>query len=40
MNVIILAGGYGYRMGADTIRLPKPLIKIGSKPILYHIIKI
>ena len=40
MNVIILAGGYGYRMGSDTIKLPKPLIKIGSKPILFYIIKL
>jgi len=38
MNVIILAGGFGYRMGSDTVKLPKPLIKIGNKPILEHLI--
>ena len=40
MNLVILAGGFGYRMGSDTIKLPKPLIKIGNKAILEHLINI
>lgn len=38
MKAIILAGGYGTRLGTLTKALPKPLIKIGGKPILEHII--
>jgi len=40
MEVIILAGGYGTRISEYTKRIPKPLIKIGKHPILYHIIMI
>jgi len=36
MKAIILTGGRGTRLGRLTERLPKPLIKIGSKPILEH----
>ena len=36
--IIIMAGGKGSRLGAYTKNCPKPLLKIGSKPILEHII--
>ena len=36
-KVVILAGGFGTRLGEETNLLPKPLVKIGNKPILYHI---
>ena len=39
MKVIILAGGYGSRLGSITEIVPKPMVKIGSKPILWHIMK-
>lgn len=38
--VIILAGGKGSRIIEKTKKIPKPLIKIGNKPILWHILKI
>lgn len=38
--VVILAGGRGSRLEEETKVIPKPLVKIGSKPILYHIMKI
>ena len=37
--VVILAGGFGTRLGNLTETLPKPLIEIGQKPILWHIMK-
>ena len=40
MKVIILAGGYGTRLGDITEAIPKPMLKIGNKPILWHIMKI
>jgi len=40
MIAVILAGGYGSRLGHITNRIPKPLVKIGGKPILSHIIDI
>ena len=40
MKVVILAGGYGTRLSEETKIKPKPLIKIGSKPIIWHIMKI
>lgn len=39
MKVVILAGGKGTRISEYTKVLPKPMIKIGSKPILLHIIE-
>ena len=39
MKVVILAGGRGTRISEYTKILPKPMIKIGSKPILEHIIR-
>ena len=38
MKVIILAGGKGTRISEYTKTIPKPMIKIGKKPILLHII--
>ncbi len=40
MKVVILAGGYGTRLSEETVRIPKPMVKIGDKPILWHIMKI
>lgn len=39
MKVIILAGGSGSRLGDLTEMIPKPMIKIGGKPILWHIMQ-
>ena len=40
MKVIILAGGFGTRLSEYTDAIPKPMAKIGDKPILWHIMKI
>ena len=40
MKVVILAGGLGTRFSEETITKPKPLIEIGGKPIIWHIMKI
>ena len=40
MKAIILAGGKGTRLSEETHSVPKPMIEIGSKPILWHILKI
>ena len=39
MKVVIFAGGFGVRMGEQTQRIPKPLIRVGEQPILWHIMK-
>jgi len=39
MKTIILAGGYGTRLGPVGENMPKPMIEIGGKPILWHIMK-
>lgn len=39
MLAVILAGGYGTRISEETILKPKPMIEIGGKPILWHIMK-
>ena len=39
-KAIILAGGYGTRLSEETIVKPKPMVKIGNHPILWHIMKI
>ncbi len=39
MKVIILAGGYGTRISEESHLRPKPMIEIGEKPILWHIMK-
>ena len=40
MKAVILAGGYGTRLSEETHLKPKPMIEIGGKPILWHIMKI
>lgn len=40
MKAVILAGGFGTRLGNMTNLIPKPMVKIGEKPILWHIMKI
>ena len=40
MKVVILAGGLGTRLSEETKLLPKPMVEIGGKPILWHIMKI
>lgn len=37
MKVVIFSGGLGVRMGEETQRIPKPMIRIGNRPILWHI---
>jgi glucose-1-phosphate cytidylyltransferase len=39
MKVVILAGGFGTRISEESHLIPKPMIKIGDKPILWHIMK-
>ena len=39
MKVVILAGGYGTRISEETVLKPKPMIEIGDKPILWHVMK-
>jgi len=39
MKLVILAGGYGTRIGERTTTLPKPMIPVGDRPILWHIMK-
>ena len=40
MKAVILAGGLGTRLSEETIVKPKPMVEIGGKPILWHIMKI
>ena len=40
MKVVILAGGLGTRLSEETTIKPKPMVEIGGKPILWHIMKI
>jgi glucose-1-phosphate cytidylyltransferase len=39
MKAVILAGGYGTRLSEETEVKPKPLVEIGGKPIIWHILK-
>ena len=39
MNVVILAGGLGTRLSEETELKPKPMVEIGNRPILWHIMK-
>ena len=39
MKAVILAGGFGTRISEETHTKPKPMIEIGGKPILWHIMK-
>ncbi len=40
MRAVILAGGLGTRISEETVTRPKPMVEIGGKPILWHIMKI
>ena len=40
MRTVILCGGKGTRLAEETRIIPKPMVKIGNKPILWHILKI
>jgi glucose-1-phosphate cytidylyltransferase len=40
MKVVILCGGKGTRISEETETIPKPMVEIGGKPILWHIMKI
>lgn len=40
MKVVLLAGGFGTRLSEETEVKPKPMVEIGGKPILWHIMKI
>ena len=37
MKVVLFCGGLGMRMREDSERLPKPMIPVGDRPILWHI---
>jgi len=39
VKVVIFCGGYGVRMGEETRSIPKPMIEIGGRPILWHIMR-
>jgi len=40
MKTFILAGGYGTRLSEETHSIPKPMVEVGGKPILWHIMKL
>ena len=40
MKIVLLAGGFGTRLSEETDLRPKPMVEIGGKPILWHIMKI
>ena len=40
MKVVILAGGLGSRLSEETQSRPKPMVTVGDRPILWHIMKI
>jgi glucose-1-phosphate cytidylyltransferase len=40
MKAVILAGGYGTRLSEETHLKPKPMVEIGDRPILWHIMKL
>ena len=39
MKAVLLAGGLGTRLSEETSFIPKPMVEIGGKPILWHIMK-
>jgi glucose-1-phosphate cytidylyltransferase len=39
VKAVILAGGQGTRMGEETVLRPKPLVEVGGRPIIWHILK-
>ncbi len=40
MKAVILAGGFGSRLGEETATRPKPMVEIGGRPLLWHIMKL
>ncbi len=40
MKAVILAGGYGTRISEETVTRPKPMVEIGGKPVIWHIMNI
>ena len=40
MKVVLLAGGFGTRISEESVLKPKPMVEIGGKPILWHIMKL
>nr|WP_310524539.1 glucose-1-phosphate cytidylyltransferase [Polymorphobacter sp.] len=40
MQVVLLAGGLGSRLAEETVRVPKPMVEIGGKPIILHVMDI
>ena len=40
MKAVILAGGLGTRLSEETIHKPKPMVEVGGRPILWHVMKI
>ena len=40
MKAVILAGGFGTRLSEETAVRPKPMVEIGGRPILWHILKL
>ena len=40
MKVVILAGGLGTRLAEETSIRPKPMVEIGGKPVLWHLMNI
>ena len=40
MKAVILAGGMGTRLAEETVARPKPMVEIGGRPILWHIMKL
>ena len=40
LKTVILAGGFGTRLSEETSVRPKPMVEIGERPILWHIMKV
>jgi len=40
MKAVILAGGKGTRLAEETVLRPKPMVEVGGRPVLWHIMKV